>query len=63
MASTYLLDGHPQCLSSHSLVQVPVQDVHRIQLLTWGGSYKDLSLGHGMRQPVSHHFGLRSATI
>ena len=47
MASTYLLDGHQQCLSSHSLVQVPVRDEHRIQLLTWRGSYKDVSLGHG----------------
>lgn len=63
MASTYLLDEHPQCLSSHSLVQVLVQDVHRIQLLTWGGSYQDISLDHDMGQTVSHHLGLRSATI
>jgi hypothetical protein len=43
MAGAYLLDGHPQCLSSRSLVQVPVPYMHQIPLLTWGQSYKDIS--------------------
>ena len=44
MASTYLLDGHPRCLSSRSLVQAPVLDMHHVPLLIWGLSYKDISL-------------------
>jgi hypothetical protein len=43
MISTHLLDEHPRCLSSRSLVQAQVPNMHQILLLVLGGSYKDIS--------------------